>query len=37
VFENRVLRGIFGPKGDKLTGEWRNCIFRNFVISGEFL
>jgi hypothetical protein len=23
VFENRVLRGIFGPKGDKATGEWR--------------
>ena len=23
VFENRVLRRIFGPKRDKLTGEWR--------------
>ena len=23
VFENRVLRRIFGPKGDKVTGEWR--------------
>jgi hypothetical protein len=23
VFENRVLRGIFGPKMDKVTGEWR--------------
>jgi len=23
VFENRVLRGIFGPKGDGVTGEWR--------------
>jgi hypothetical protein len=23
LFENRVLRGIFGPKGDKVTGEWR--------------
>jgi hypothetical protein len=23
VFENRVLRGIFGPKGDEATGEWR--------------
>jgi hypothetical protein len=21
--ENRVLRRIFGPKGDKVTGEWR--------------
>jgi hypothetical protein len=23
VSENRVLRGIFGPKGDEVTGEWR--------------
>jgi hypothetical protein len=23
VFENRVLRGIFGPKTDEVTGEWR--------------
>jgi hypothetical protein len=23
VFENRMLRGIFGPKRDDLTGEWR--------------
>jgi hypothetical protein len=23
VFENRVLRRIFGSKGDKATGEWR--------------
>jgi hypothetical protein len=23
VFENRVLRRIFGPKGDDVTGEWR--------------
>jgi hypothetical protein len=23
VFENRVLRGIFGNKGDEVTGEWR--------------
>jgi len=22
VFENRVLRRIFGPKKDELTGEW---------------
>jgi hypothetical protein len=22
VFENRVLRGIFGPKMDEVTGEW---------------
>ena len=23
VFENRVLRRIFGPKRDDITGEWR--------------
>jgi hypothetical protein len=23
VFENRVQRGIFGPKWDEVTGEWR--------------
>jgi hypothetical protein len=23
VFEDRVLRRIFGPKRDELTGEWR--------------
>jgi hypothetical protein len=28
VFENRVLRRIFGPKGE--SGE--NCIIRSFVI-----
>jgi hypothetical protein len=23
MFENRVLRKIFGPKRDEVTGEWR--------------
>jgi hypothetical protein len=23
VFENKVLRRIFGPKKDEITGEWR--------------
>jgi hypothetical protein len=23
VFENRVLRGVFGPKRDEVTEEWR--------------
>jgi hypothetical protein len=23
LFENRVLRRIFGPKRDKVTGDWR--------------
>jgi hypothetical protein len=23
VFEDRVLRRVFGPKRDEVTGEWR--------------
>jgi hypothetical protein len=23
LFENKVLRRIFGPKWDEVTGEWR--------------
>ena len=23
VFENRVLRRVFGPKRDEVTGEWK--------------
>jgi hypothetical protein len=23
ILENRVLRRIFGPKGDEVTGDWR--------------
>jgi hypothetical protein len=23
VFQNKVLRRIFGPRGDEVTGEWR--------------
>jgi hypothetical protein len=30
VFENRVLKRIFGPKRDEVTGEWRK------LHSGEF-
>ena len=29
VFENRVLRRIFGPKRDLVRGEWRNYIMRS--------
>jgi hypothetical protein len=31
VFENRVLRRIFRPKGDEMVGGWRNCVMRNFI------
>jgi hypothetical protein len=26
VFESRVLRKIYVPKGDKVTGEWRRML-----------
>jgi hypothetical protein len=26
VFENRVLRRIFGPKRNEVTGEWRKLL-----------
>jgi hypothetical protein len=32
VFENKVLRRIFGPKRDEVTGGGENCIMRSFVI-----
>jgi hypothetical protein len=32
VFENRVLRGIFEPKRDELTGSGENYIMRSFII-----
>ena len=31
VFENRVLRRLFGPKRDKVKGDWRNV--RNEVLN----
>jgi hypothetical protein len=27
VFENRVLRRIFGPKRDEVTGGWRKLYY----------
>ena len=31
VFENRVLREIFGSKRDEVTGECEDCIMRSFM------
>jgi hypothetical protein len=31
-FEKRVLRRIFGPKRDGLTGEWRKLHNRSLMI-----
>jgi len=30
VFENRVLRRVFGPKRDEVTGEWRKLLNEEF-------
>jgi hypothetical protein len=35
VFENRVLRTIFGPKRGEVTGEWRNYILRVLMICSS--
>jgi hypothetical protein len=32
IFENRVLRRIFGPKRDEVTGSAENFIMRSFMI-----
>jgi hypothetical protein len=33
VYENRVLRKIFGPKTEEVAGEWRRYIMRSFMVS----
>jgi hypothetical protein len=40
VFENRVLRRVFGPKRDEVTGEWRklhNEELRDFYSSPSII
>jgi hypothetical protein len=40
VFENRVLRRIFGPERDEVTGEWRklhNEELRNLYSSPDII
>jgi hypothetical protein len=39
-FENWVLRRIFGPKGDEVTGEWRklhNEVLNSLYYSANIL
>jgi hypothetical protein len=36
VFENGVLRIIFGPKRDDLTGNGENYIMRSLVICTAY-
>ena len=35
VFENRVLRRIFGPKRDEVTGEWRKYVMRSVMFCTD--
>jgi hypothetical protein len=32
MFENMVLRKIFGPKRDEVTENGESCTMRNFII-----
>jgi len=32
VFENRVLRRLFGPKRDEVTGSGENYLMRSLMI-----
>jgi hypothetical protein len=32
VFENRVLRKIFGPKREKVTAEWRRLHYEELHV-----
>ena len=36
VFENRVLRRVFGPNRDEVTGNGENYIMKNSVISTPY-
>jgi hypothetical protein len=36
VFENRVVRRVFGPRRDEVTGEWRNYIMRSLMICTPY-
>jgi hypothetical protein len=36
VFEKRVLRRIFGPKTDEVTGEWRKLLNEELHILYSF-
>jgi hypothetical protein len=33
LFENKVLRSIFGPKRDNITGEWSYIIMSKMICS----
>jgi hypothetical protein len=36
MFENRVLRRIFGPKRDEVTGGWRKLHGGELVLFSKY-
>ena len=36
VFENRVLRRVFGPKRDEVTGDGEHYIMKSLVICTPY-
>ena len=36
AFENRVMRGVFGPKRDDVTGNGENYIMKSLVICTPY-
>ena len=36
IFENRVLKRVFGSKRDEVTWEWRNYIMRSLGIFTSY-
>jgi hypothetical protein len=34
AFQNRVLKTLFGPEREELTGGGKNCKMRNFILIG---
>jgi hypothetical protein len=36
VFENKVLRRVFGPKRDEATGEWRKLHNKELIICTPY-
>jgi hypothetical protein len=32
MFENRVLKRIFGPKRTEVIGGWKSCIMERFTV-----
>jgi hypothetical protein len=36
VFENRILRGIFGTKREEVIGSWRKLLMRRLMLCSFY-